>query len=180
MNNTTSTTTFGTHVLTDGDRTAYMLITFSRTDTGTLTIAMTTPAATRHQPLRITLDGAALAERNIPAPAKPCDCPDDADSVIGGVHVRHRPDCLHGEPRQYIWQYAGTLYTGTLADYARHWETLDPEAQHALTHKRDELRTWEPHTYRLTITGDMAEDYWFHYRLSTGDEHVTVDIDPRH
>ncbi|MEU6190746.1 hypothetical protein [Nocardia sp. NPDC047038] len=74
-------------------------------------------------------------------------------------------------------QYAATLYTGSLADYAAHFESLDPEAQHRLTVARDELRTWT-NTYRLRIITTMAEDTSLHYCLAveSGDEWVALVI----
>ncbi|WP_433716890.1 hypothetical protein ACQP2U_43705 (plasmid) [Nocardia sp. CA-084685] len=175
--NGTASTDFMTYSLPDGDK-PYLRISFGRNDTGTVTVDMTTPPLARDEPVRITLNGAMIAERNISAARKPCDCPEDSESLVGDVHVPHRQNCLHGEPRQYMWQYEGTLYAGNLADYARHWESLDPEAKHALTRTGDELRTWSPDRYRLTITSDMHDDYWFR-RLSTGDEWIIVDVDGR-
>ncbi|WP_043736004.1 hypothetical protein [Nocardia asiatica] len=178
--NSTAFTDLGKYFLTDNDK-AYLRIDFGRDDdTGVVTVDLTTPALARDEPVRVTLNGALVAERNLPAARKPCDCPESSESVVGGVHVRHHQGCLHGEPRQYMWQYEGQLYTGNLADYARHWENLDPEAQQALTRTGDELRTWAPaDSYPLSITGDMDNDYWFHYRLSTGDEWIIVAIDGR-
>ncbi|MGS2807778.1 MULTISPECIES: hypothetical protein [Nocardia] len=77
--------------------------------------------------------------------ADPCGCPASARSVPGGVQVRHHPRCLHGEPRRYLWCYAGALPTGSLADCSEHFGSLDPDARRRLAAAGDELRTWTDH-----------------------------------
>ncbi|WP_054811777.1 hypothetical protein [Nocardia arizonensis] len=106
--------------------------------------------------------------------AASCGCPESASSVLGGVGVRHRPRCLHGEPRRYVWSYAGALYTGTLADYGEHFESLDPDARHRLT--TTELRTWTEN-YQLHITTTMTGDHRVRYRLTVTGEWVELLID---
>ncbi|MGW5455807.1 hypothetical protein [Nocardia sp. NPDC003979] len=162
------------HVLSDG-HTPLLTIAYRRTDPGVLTIEMTVADQARMAPMRIRFNGVTLVERHVPATVR-CRCPATSESVPGGVHVRHTDRCLHGEPRRYLWQYGGALYTGSLADYAAHFETLDPEAQHQLTITGDELRTWTD-TYRLHISATMAEDYSFHFRLALTDEWVDTVID---
>uniref|UniRef100_UPI001C3F4118 hypothetical protein n=1 Tax=Nocardia asiatica TaxID=209252 RepID=UPI001C3F4118 len=84
--------------------------------------------------------------------------------------------CLHGEPRRYVWSYAGALHTGSLADYGVHFESLDPRDQRRLTVSGDELRTWTEH-YQLHITATMTDTYCLHYRLAVADEWVELVID---
>ena len=108
--------------------------------------------------------------------AASCGCPGSASSVLGGVHVRHHPRCLHGEPRRYVWSYAGALYTGSLADYGEHFESLDPDARHRVTAVGDELRTWTEH-YRLHATTTKTGDHRVLYRLAVTGEWVELLID---
>lgn len=167
-------TTFCMQVLTD-EHTPLLKIADRRVDPGVLVVEMTVANQARMAPMRIRFNGVTVVERNVGAAVR-CQCPDTAESVLGGVHVRHLDLCLHGEPRRYLWQYAGALYTGSLADYATHFETLDPEAQHRLTVTGDELRTWTD-TYRLHITTTMAADLSFHFRLALTDEWLDTAID---
>ncbi|WP_169334962.1 hypothetical protein [Nocardia takedensis] len=90
-------------------------------------------------------------------------------SVVGGVHVRHGERCLHGEPRRYLWRYAGALHVGSLADYAVFFDTLDPEDQRRLVRTGDELRTWTD-TYRLRITITLGAAFAGQVRFTAADE----------
>lgn len=167
-------TTFGMHVLTD-EHAPLLNIGYFRTYPGVLTVEMTVADQARMAPMRVRFNGDTLVERHIPAIVH-CRCPTTSESVLGGVHVPHTDRCLHGEPRRYVWQYAGALYTGSLADYATHFEALDPEDQHRLVVTGDELRTWTD-TYRLRVTATMAADYSYHFRFALPDEWVETVID---
>ncbi|MFF0532818.1 hypothetical protein ACFYT3_31145 [Nocardia amikacinitolerans] len=129
----------------------------------------------RSVPMRIRFDGAtiALAMARLRSAA---GVPSPRARSWGGVHVRHHEQCLGGEPRRYVWSYAGALHTGSLADYGEYFESLDPQAQHRLAAAGDELRTWTEH-YRLHITTIMTDTYCVHYRLAVVDEWVELVID---
>ncbi len=108
------------------------------------------------------------ARANRPRPDR-SSCLDTVVSVVGGVHVRHGERCLHGEPRRYLWRYAGALHVGSLADYAVFFDTLDPEDQRRLVRTGDELRTWTD-TYRLRITITLGAAFAGQVRFTAADE----------
>lgn len=164
----------GMHVVSDG-HTPLLTIAYRRTEPGVQMVEMTVADQARMAPMRVTFNGVTVVERHVPAIVR-CRCPATAESVLGGVHVRHTDWCLLGEPRRYLWQFAGALYTGSLADYAAHFEALDPEAQHRLVVTGDELRTWTD-TYRLHVTATMAPDSSFHFRFTLPDEWVDTVLD---
>ncbi|WP_216907586.1 hypothetical protein [Nocardia noduli] len=125
---------------------------------------------------RIRVDDATIARRHATVAVR-CGCPESARSVLGGVHVSHDQRCLHGEPRRYVWCYAGALYTGSLADYGEHFQSLDPDARYRLAAAGDELRTWTEH-YRLEIATTPADGFRVRYRLAVVDEWVDLVLDP--
>ncbi|MGW4367010.1 hypothetical protein ACWEKT_15315 [Nocardia takedensis] len=156
-----------THVLADHDNTAPLVIAYAHGRGGELTVDMTVNGQARERPIRISVNGTTIARRE-PA-TRECACPITAASVLGGVHVRHGERCLRGEPRRYLWRYAGALHTGSLADYAAFFDTLDPEDQHRLARTGDELRTWTA-TYRLHITTTLTPDHSLQVRFTADDE----------
>ncbi|WP_043736164.1 hypothetical protein [Nocardia asiatica] len=179
---TTAASPFGIYVLEDDEK-PYMQITFGRNEDGVVNIDMHTAPITRHEPVRVTLNGACVAEGNLPAPSKACECPDSAESLIGEVHVRHTEGCIGGEPRRYLWLSDGEMRLGTLADYGRWWK----ESVYQGTAGYDgagELRTWTDRgfdTYHVSAETLGSDEDWSRHRLSVdGDaEWVIVHLDAR-
>ncbi|MET7772020.1 hypothetical protein [Nocardia sp. NPDC005366] len=70
------------------------------------------------------------------------------------------------------------MYTGSLADYGEHFESLDPDARHRLAATGDELRTWtENYRLHITVTTTTTEDHRVLYRLAVTGEWVELLID---
>ncbi|WP_280477134.1 hypothetical protein [Nocardia asiatica] len=162
-------------VLCDGGM-PLLSIDCQRDAAGVLTVEMRSAELAQAAPMRRSrFDGAKIAQRHT-TPAARCGCPRVRPVGPGGVHVRHHERCLHGEPRRYVWSYAGALHTGILADYGEHFESLDPQDQHRLTVSGDELRT-RTERYRLHITTTMTDTCYLHYRLAVTGEWVELVID---
>ncbi|MFI9507166.1 hypothetical protein [Nocardia sp. NPDC052566] len=171
----------GLYFINDGEK-PYLTVEFGHTDDGVLAVNLTTVPVARQEPIRVALDGATLVEHNLPAAEKTCDCPEDAQSVLGGVHVRHSEGCIFGEPCQYAWNDQGSLYTGSLADYADQWLDRINYDDHgtdaaAVLHTVTEATT---RSWPVTVTFiEMDDSVQLHYRLSVGPEWVSVIVDGR-
>lgn len=108
---------------------------------------------------------------------KPCGCPSDAETYCEGVVVGHLEgrDCC--EPGRYIWQADGRLQVGSLADYARQWQSYVYAGEDGLM--GTELRTWKTSdTVRKDCLGTDEQDY-VRYDFRLGGERVLVRIDGR-
>ncbi|WP_194838613.1 hypothetical protein [Nocardia sp. XZ_19_369] len=163
-------------VLRKGEK-PYLHYEFGADHTGTMALTLTTAPASNDQPVRISLDDTVLTE---PTPARSCACPETAETVLDGVHVRHLDLIACAGPRTYAWNTHGTLTTGNLAAYAREWEQRVTDNDHGV----------DTAAVLHTITGTLVDRYRVHitylrhdpglglvFELSTGDERVIATID---
>ena len=109
-----------------------------------------------------------------------CGCPAPARTTVGGVLLTgHQAGCGQAEPRQYVWlwQEAGQLVIGTLAQYA---EAFATEHDDSLPSQglSEELRTWDA-TYEVTaepLADKPDHDGCWPVRLSVPGEQVTARV----
>lgn len=106
----------------------------------------------------------------------PCTCAAaGAEHRIAEIIVRHRAECIFGEPRQYVWCIAGALETGNLHDYAERWADRQdcPIASQALSR---EVRTWhDQFTVAITPLPESAPGFR-NYEVRAGDERTIVSV----
>lgn len=111
------------------------------------------------------------------AATKTCNCPPGAQETYGGVTVTGHSLalCLLGEPRQYAWKEAGSVRTGSLADYADAWAGRVEDD--CLSELGTDVLLWGDTLALHGVEVTRLDGQHTRYRLAVDDEAVTVSVD---